>query len=93
VPRQELNQERRSNKVGTSNLVSTVAENRQGYTLRQFESAKEARRLYHIVGTPAVEIFYLLLWLNAIKNCLVTVEDVNISERIFGPDILTWMCN
>jgi hypothetical protein len=30
------------NKVGTSNLVSTVAENRQGYTLHQFEGAKEA---------------------------------------------------
>ncbi len=34
---------------GTSNLISTVAENRAGYTQRQYERAKEARRLYHIV--------------------------------------------
>jgi hypothetical protein len=40
---------------GTSDLVlSTVAENRKGYMLRQFERAKEARRLYHIAGTPRV---------------------------------------
>ncbi len=38
---------------GTSNLISTVAKNRKGYTLCQFEHAKGARKLYHIVGTPA----------------------------------------
>jgi hypothetical protein len=72
---------------GASNLISTVSENRQGYTLRQFERAKEARRLYHIVGTPTVNNFKLLLWMNAIQNCPVTAEDVNLSENIFGPDI------
>jgi hypothetical protein len=39
---------------GASNLISTVAENRKGYTLHQFERAKEARKLYHIVGTPTM---------------------------------------
>ena len=43
--------------TSTSNLIGTVADNRKGYTLRQFEQAKEARKLYHIVGTPAVENF------------------------------------
>jgi hypothetical protein len=36
----------------TSNLIST---------LRQFEHAKEARKLYHIVGTPTMENFKSLL--------------------------------
>jgi hypothetical protein len=36
--------------VGTSNLISTVTENRRGYTGRQFERAKIARALYQIVG-------------------------------------------
>jgi hypothetical protein len=66
-----------------------VAENRQGYTLRQIEPTKEARRLYHIVGTPTVNNFKLLLQMNVIRNCPVTVEDVNISEKIFGPDMLS----
>jgi hypothetical protein len=74
-------------KDGTSNFIGTVAENRQGYTLRQYERAKEARKLYHIVGTPAVNNFKSLLQMNAIQNCPVTVEDVNISEKISGPDI------
>jgi hypothetical protein len=72
---------------GASNLISTVAKNRQGYTLRQFRRAKEARRLYHIVGIPTVNEFKSLLRMNVIQNCPVTVEDVNISEKIFGPDI------
>jgi hypothetical protein len=75
------------NEDGSSNLISTVAENRHGYTLRQFERAKEARRLDHIVGTPTVNNFKPLLRINAIQNCPVRVEDVNISKKIFGPDI------
>ncbi|WP_288992819.1 polyprotein of Ty1/Copia retrotransposon [uncultured Marinobacter sp.] len=82
---QSLKEDRKD--IGTSNLISTVTENRQGYTLRQFERAKEARRLYHIVGTPTVENFKSLLRMNVIKNCPVTVEDINISEKIFGPDM------
>jgi hypothetical protein len=57
---------------GASYLISTMAENRQGCTLRQFERAKEARRLYHILGTPAVNNFKLLLRMNVIQNCPVT---------------------
>ena len=72
---------------GTSYLVSTVTENRKGYTLRQFERAKQARKLYHIVGTPTIENFKSLIRMNIIKNCPVTVEDINIAEKIFGPDI------
>jgi hypothetical protein len=72
---------------GASNLISMVAENRKGYTLRQFERAKEARKLYHIVGTPTMNNFKSLLRMNGIQNCPVTVEDVNISENIFGPDM------
>jgi hypothetical protein len=69
--------------TGTSNLISTVTENRKGYMLRQFESAKEARELYHIVGTPTMENFKSLLQINVIKNCPVTVEDIYIAEKIF----------
>jgi hypothetical protein len=45
---QSLKEEKR--KDGASNLISTVAKNRKGYKLHQFERAKEARRLYHIVA-------------------------------------------
>jgi hypothetical protein len=69
----QSNLQRDEEKEGTSNLVSTVTENKNGYTQRQLERAKEARRLYHIVGTPTVENSKSLLRMNIItKNCPVT---------------------
>ena len=41
----------------TSNYVSTVEENKRGYTPRQFERAKAARELYHNLGSPTIENF------------------------------------
>jgi hypothetical protein len=43
--------------------------------------------LYHILGCPTVENFKAILRQNIIKNCPVTIEDVAIAEKIFGPDI------
>ena len=68
-------------------LIDTVEENKSGYTQRQFENAKKARKLYHIIGCPTVENFKSILRQNIIRNCPVTVDDVNIAEKIFGPDI------
>jgi hypothetical protein len=59
----------------TSLLVSTVSENKLGYTKRQFDDAKRARRLYHIVGCPTVENFKHILRQNIIKNCPVTIDE------------------
>jgi hypothetical protein len=70
-----------------SHLINTVKENRVGYIQRQFEQAKKARELYHIVGSPTIETFKTLLKMNAIRNCPVMTEDVNIAEKIFGPDM------
>ena len=43
--------------------------------------------MYHIVGTLTMENFKSLLQMNIIKNCPVTVEDVNIADQIFGPNM------
>jgi hypothetical protein len=72
---------------GIGCLVSTVNENRKGYTKRQFEDAKLARRLYHIMGCPTVENFKKILRQNIVINCPVTPQHVDIAEAIFGPDI------
>jgi hypothetical protein len=72
-----------------SHLINTVKENRIGYTQRQFEQAKKAQELYHIVGTPTIETFKTLLKMIAIRNCPVTTEDVNNAKKIFGPNMLS----
>jgi hypothetical protein len=40
-----------------SHLINTDKENRVGYTHSQFDQAKRARELHHIVGTPTIELF------------------------------------
>jgi hypothetical protein len=72
-----------------SHLINTVKENRVGYTQRQFEQAKRAQELYHIVGLPTIELFRTLIKMNAIKNSPVTTEDVNNAEKIFGVNMLS----
>ncbi len=69
------------------NMVSTVAENHLSYTQKQFKHAKEACKLYHTIGMPTVANFKVLLHTNFIKNCPVTVKDVTIAEKIFGPSV------
>ena len=67
----------------------TVKENRKGFTSRQFVDAKRARNLYHMLGALSVNNFKKILRQNLIKNCPVTIEHINIAEKIFGPDIAT----
>ena len=57
------------------------------YTTSPFEMDKQAHGLYHIIGFPTVQNFKGLLINNTIANCPITIEDVYISENIFGPDV------
>ena len=68
-------------------MIASVEENKMGYTGHQFEQAKRARRLYHLVGAPTIENFKHRIRSNIIKDCPVTEKDVNIAEKIFGPDV------
>ena len=78
---------KKETKLETSNMVQTVDENKIGYTKQQVERAKAARKLYHIVGSPTVEVFKVMLKGNVIKNCPVTAADVDTAEKIYGPAI------
>ena len=59
------------------------------YTQQQIECAQEARRLYNIIGNTATENYKYLLRQSVIKNCLVKIDDVNLTEKIFGTDIVS----
>jgi Reverse transcriptase (RNA-dependent DNA polymerase) len=70
-------------------FIETVAENRKNYSLRDYERAKVARTTYHAVGAPSLTNYKAIIRANMIKNCPVTVADINIAERIFGADMST----
>jgi hypothetical protein len=68
-------------------MMNTVEENKQFFTNRQIVRAYKARELYHAPGTPSVHDFKTTINMSAIKNNHVTLEDVKISEMIFGSNI------
>ena len=73
-----------------SHVITTVTENKVGFTNQQIEDAKKARKLYHTtMGCPTIQNFKHILRQNIILNCPVTTEDVDNAEKIFGPDIRT----
>ena len=67
--------------------VSTVKENRMGYTQREFDRAKRAREFYKRAGCPSPEAFKRLLRQYLVKNNPVTTADADIAEKVFGPDV------
>ena len=65
-------------------MPQTKEENEKDYSAAQREKAKVARRLYHRIGTPSVCNFKYIVRSNRIRNCPVTVEDINIAEKSMG---------
>ena len=74
-------------KLGSINLVRTVKENQINYTSRKFWRPNQARWLYHITVTSTVQNFKAFLRMYAITNFSIIMEEVNISKKIFGPDL------
>ena len=72
---------------GAVALLSTVEENKQLYTKRQIAAAEKAKELYQVINYPSMRDFKNMIQLNQIKNCPITIEDVKLYEKIFGPDI------
>jgi hypothetical protein len=68
-------------------MVNTVKENRDGYTNREFERSKVARRALGMVGYPSPADFTNMVRANMIQNCPVTPTDITTSNKIFGPDV------
>jgi hypothetical protein len=54
---------------------------------REVAQAKMAQDLYHSLGTPSINDLKAVIRMNCIKNNPVTISDVNLAEKIFGPDI------
>ena len=70
-------------------FLPTVAENKFPYSNRQFQRAKLAREVYCSIGNPSMDDFKRIIRTNGLKNCPVTMEDINIAEKIFEKDVST----
>ena len=68
-------------------MLNTVEENKSVHSKKQIARAEAARHLCQVIGYPSIADFKNVIQMNQIKNCPVTIEDINICEKIFGPDI------
>jgi hypothetical protein len=75
--------------VEKAEMVDTVRANREGFTDRDYERAKRARKALGLVGYPSPMYFKNMVRSNMIKNCTVTSTDVANANKIFGLDRIT----
>jgi len=68
-------------------LVETLHENMKFYTPRQVGRARQAKKLLHTLACPTVQDLKSIIRMNSIKNCPVTIDDINLADKIFGKDI------
>jgi len=68
-------------------FLDTVSENKEGFTKRQIARAETARALYATLCHPSLKDFKWVIRSNQIKDCPVTVQDVDVATKIWGKNI------
>ncbi|KAL7503385.1 hypothetical protein ACHAXN_001183 [Cyclotella atomus] len=68
-------------------FVQTIRERYEGYTKQEIEAARSAREAQAMMGHPTDREFRNMVRTNMIQNCPITVEAVDHSNKLFGPDL------
>jgi hypothetical protein len=68
-------------------FVNTLSENKEGFTKRQIKGADIARTLYKTLSYPSMKDFKWVIRSNQIKDCPVTVQDIDVALKIWGNNI------
>ena len=68
-------------------LVQTIEANKHGFSKRQILRAERALRLQETIMFPSIADYKNAIQMNAIKNCPVTIDDINILLKIYGTSI------
>ena len=74
--------------AGTA-LVNTLQENKSFYTDRQIQKAKLAKKLLSSMAYPTIDQLKAMVWMNLIQDNPVTLEDVDLIEKVYGKDVPT----
>jgi hypothetical protein len=68
-------------------FVETVSRNKQGFTKRQIKGVEAAWALYATLSYPSWNDYKWVIRSNQIKDCPVTVQDVDVAHTIWGKNI------
>ena len=75
----KLCEDNKSNMIEGLNNLKNVGGNNKGISKSQYKRAPVARKIYHIVGAPDLQILRMIIIQNIINNFPVTVEDIEIA--------------
>ena len=75
--------------ASTMALVNSVAENMLKFTKKEVKDAEVAEQLYTMLGKPSMKDYLNMIRHNLIKDCPVTVKDVERAIAIYGKDLGT----
>ena len=57
------------------------------HSARQNKRAEAAKELYEAINFPSLRDCKHIISTNKIQNCPVTVDDINVIEKIYGPNV------
>jgi hypothetical protein len=72
---------------GSTILLNTVAENKNKYTVNDYQRAEKARTIQRRIGKSSTQRYLELSNKGRIINCGVNQQDILNAEHTFGPDI------
>ena len=70
-------------------VIDSVKENMQGYTQREIQNANKAQEFCTMCMKPTVRNLKHLINGNFVKNCPMTINNINIAEKVYGPEVGT----
>jgi hypothetical protein len=68
-------------------FVNNVSVNKTGFTKQQIKCAEIARNLYKTLSYLSMKDFKWLIRRNKIKDCPVTIQDIDVATKIWGKNI------
>jgi hypothetical protein len=68
-------------------FVKTVSENKTGFANRKIKGAELVRTLYKTLSYPSMKDFKWVIRNNQIKDCPVTIQDIDVAMKIWGKNI------
>jgi hypothetical protein len=68
-------------------FINTVYENKEGFMKRHIKGAELAQTLYNTLSYPSMNYFNWVTRSNQIKDCPVTVQEIDVALKIWGKNI------
>ena len=85
----KVSEENKRNMIEGLNNLKTVGESNRIFRESQYKLELEARNIYQMAGASTLGNLKMMTRQNIIQNLPVTVEDIEIEQKIFGPEVYT----